>query len=336
MSDAAENRSEVVHCGHCGNRTLMHIVREFSQIETRGTNGFFWSEGYINEMLCCPVCSGITLRRYWCNEFVEPDDYVYEVLYPASATVSDKSDSQPEEETAMAMGGSSNLANNVKVFIGHGRSPEWLKLRDFLMRKLHLPCEEFNMEPTAGVSTGDRLKAMLDSACFAFLVATAEDKHADGTIHARPNVVHEIGLFQAKLGFDKAIVMLEEGCQEFSNITGLGQIRFPKSDILAKTEEIRDVLLREGVLNSATQRGPAWETGLGEVAEQPEAARLVRRQEVYWEMTGDRIIDGPFCPVCWEKDTKKIHMNKTFVEGVDDMEDVRYGGHMYYLSLIHI
>ena len=56
---------------------------------------------------------------------------------------------------------------------------------------------------------------------------TAEDEHSDGTTHARENVVHEAGLFQGKLGFSKAIILLEEGCKEFSNIEGLGQIRFP-------------------------------------------------------------------------------------------------------------
>ena len=40
-----------------------------------------------------------------------------------------------------------------------------------------------------------------------------------------------------RLGFNRAIVLLEDGCEEFSNITGLGQIRFPKGDITAKFEE---------------------------------------------------------------------------------------------------
>jgi hypothetical protein len=50
------------------------------------------------------------------------------------------------------------------------------------------------------------------------------------------------------LGFTKAIVILEEGCEEFSNIQGLGQIRFPKGQVSACYEEIRLVLEREGLL----------------------------------------------------------------------------------------
>jgi predicted nucleotide-binding protein len=89
---------------------------------------------------------------------------------------------------------------------------------------------------------------MLDQACMAFLVMTAEDEQTDGTLHARENVIHEAGLFQGKLGFERAIILLEEGCQEFSNIHGLGQIRFPKGNIKAAFEDIREVLKREGII----------------------------------------------------------------------------------------
>lgn len=69
--------------------------------------------------------------------------------------------------------------------------------------------------------------------------------------HARENVVHEVGLFQGHLGFRKAIILLEEGCSEFSNIVGLSQIRFPQSNISACFEEIRLVLEREGIIEEA-------------------------------------------------------------------------------------
>ncbi|MCP4568023.1 MAG: nucleotide-binding protein, partial [FCB group bacterium] len=136
-----------------------------------------------------------------------------------------------------------------KVFIGHGASPLWLELQTFLRDRLHLDWDEFNREPSAGLATKERLQEMMDNACFAFLVMTAEDEHADQTKHARENVIHEIGLFQGKLGFRKAIVLLEEDCEEFSNITGLSQIRFPKGNIGAIFEEIRRVLEREGIIS---------------------------------------------------------------------------------------
>jgi hypothetical protein len=41
---------------------------------------------------------------------------------------------------------------------------------------------------------------------------------------------------------------LQKPLGEFSNIAGLGQIRFPKANIASKFEEIRLVLEREGLL----------------------------------------------------------------------------------------
>jgi predicted nucleotide-binding protein len=133
------------------------------------------------------------------------------------------------------------------IFVGHGRSPIWRELREFLKDRLKLSVDEFNSVPIAGVATASRLEEMLDGAAFAFLIMTAEDERPDGTLHARMNVVHEAGLFQGRLGFKKAIILLEDGCEEFSNIHGLGYIPFPKGNISAKFEEIRQVLEREGL-----------------------------------------------------------------------------------------
>ena len=134
------------------------------------------------------------------------------------------------------------------VFIGHGGSPIWKDLKDFIQDRLHLPWDEFNRVPIAGIMTGTRLSQMLDEAAIAFLILTAEDEQASGKLHARLNIVHEAGLFQGRLGFEKAIILLEEGCEDFSNIHGLGQIKFPKGEIRATFEDIRRVLEREGLV----------------------------------------------------------------------------------------
>lgn len=135
-----------------------------------------------------------------------------------------------------------------RIFIGHGNSLQWMKLKDFV-GKLGLSHEEFNRVPVAGVTNVARLEEMLNNAKFAFLVMTAEDEQKDGSLQARMNVIHEVGLFQGRLGFSKAIVLLEEGCQEFSNIQGLGQIRFAENNISSCFEEIRDVLQHHDVIS---------------------------------------------------------------------------------------
>jgi len=143
-----------------------------------------------------------------------------------------------------------NQEMGTNIFIGHGRSPVWRDLKDFVQDRLRLPYDEFNRVPVAGIPNIARLSQMLNDAAIAFLVMTAEDEQADGKMHARMNVVHEAGLFQGRLGFTRAIVLVEEGCEGFSNIEGLGQIRFPKDNISPAFEEIRRVLERERLIGS--------------------------------------------------------------------------------------
>lgn len=68
---------------------------------------------------------------------------------------------------------------------------------------------------------------MLHASAIAFLVMTGEDELKGGKVHARMNVIHEAGLFQGRLGFTKAIVLLEEGCEEFliSRVSGKSVFR---------------------------------------------------------------------------------------------------------------
>jgi hypothetical protein len=64
-------------------------------------------------------------------------------------------------------------------------------------------------------------------------------------IHARENVIHELGLFQGRLGFKRAIVCMEDGVEEFSNIRRMDQIRFPKGRIRETYGEILATIKRE-------------------------------------------------------------------------------------------
>jgi len=150
---------------------------------------------------------------------------------------------------------SSDVTDRRKIFIGHGRSADWKLLRDFLRDRLGLESTEFEREATAGMTITERLEAMLEEACFAFLVLTAEDSHGDGKLHARENVVHEVGLCQGRFGRRRAIVLIEDTCVEFSNISGLVQIRFSSGGLLAKSEEIRRILERERIILPAKTTG---------------------------------------------------------------------------------
>ena len=132
-----------------------------------------------------------------------------------------------------------------RVFIGHGADLTWREVKDFIVDRLKLRHEEFNREATAGISTTERLQNMLDESTFALIVMTGEDERADGKRHARENVIHELGLFQGRLGYRRAIILLEDGCEEFSNIEGVTQLRFRRGDVRATFEEIRRTIERE-------------------------------------------------------------------------------------------
>ena len=86
---------------------------------------------------------------------------------------------------------------------------------------------------------------MLGKSSFAIIVMTAEDEDKDGKFHPRANVIHELGLFQGRLGFSKAIILLEDGTEEFSNIEGINQIRYSKNNIKETYGEVIASIKRE-------------------------------------------------------------------------------------------
>ena len=134
---------------------------------------------------------------------------------------------------------------NVTVFIGHGRSHLWRDLKDHLHDKHGIDVVAYETGARAGLTIQEVLQEMASKASIAFLVLTAEDIDRDGLVHARENVVHETGLFQGVLGFKRAIVLLEEGCNEFSNIAGLQQLRFKAGSIKEIFGDVLAVVRRE-------------------------------------------------------------------------------------------
>lgn len=133
----------------------------------------------------------------------------------------------------------------VKIFIGHGQDIQWRDLKDHLHDFHGFDVTHYEVGPRAGLTVKEVLESMLTESSFALLVLTAEDIHSYGEAHARENVVHELGLFQGRLGFTRAIVVLEKGVSEFSNIFGLNQIRFSKGNIRETYGEVLATLKRE-------------------------------------------------------------------------------------------
>lgn len=133
----------------------------------------------------------------------------------------------------------------VRVFLGHGRSADWRIVKDELQDKHKIPVEAYETGSRAGHTIKDVLESMLDQSTIAFLIMTGEDLQVDGPPRARQNVVHEAGLFQGRLGFSKAIAVVEESLDVFSNLDGVQQIRFDKGQVKSTISEILATIKRE-------------------------------------------------------------------------------------------
>ena len=132
-----------------------------------------------------------------------------------------------------------------RVFIGHGRSAIWRDLKDHLQDQHGYSVEAYEIGARAGHVIRDILEGMLSASDIAILVMTGEDRTDDDRLHPRLNVVHELGLFQGRLGFNRAIVLMEDNVEEFSNIHGIQQIRFSADSIRETYGDVLATLKRE-------------------------------------------------------------------------------------------
>lgn len=137
------------------------------------------------------------------------------------------------------------VVQNPTVFIGHGHSQQWRDLKDHLHEKHGYQVEAYETGARAGHTIRDILEDMVLKSSFAVLVMTGEDEQINGALRARQNVVHEAGLFQGRLGFPRAILLIEEGIEEFSNVQGIQYIRFSKNNIKETFGEVLATLRRE-------------------------------------------------------------------------------------------
>lgn len=131
----------------------------------------------------------------------------------------------------------------LKIFIGHGRSQHYRDLKDSLQDHHKYEVETFETSPRGGFTIPEVIEGMAQRSTLALLVMTAEDEQADGSIRARENVVHEIGYFQGRLGRKRAIVIMENGVNEFSNMHGI--VHLPYKNIREVVGDVLAIIKRE-------------------------------------------------------------------------------------------
>lgn len=133
------------------------------------------------------------------------------------------------------------------IFIGHGHSLLWRDLKDHLHEQHGFQVLAYESGARAGHAIRDILQEMLDKSAFAVLVLTCDDQVGDEIYRARQNVIHEVGLFQGRLGFTRAVVLLENGVEGFSNMHGIHYIPFSKGNIKETFGDVLATIRREFV-----------------------------------------------------------------------------------------
>jgi sugar/nucleoside kinase (ribokinase family) len=117
------------------------------------------------------------------------------------------------------------------VFVAHGRNPGWLAVKAFVEQRFGLPVYSFESDAWGSRPVTEALSDYLQRCSFAICVLTAEDATDDGHRVARQNVIHEIGLFQGHCGFDRVLVLAEEGCEFVPAAVAPQTLTFPPNAI---------------------------------------------------------------------------------------------------------
>lgn len=147
---------------------------------------------------------------------------------------------QPKAKSISSGGG--------KVFIGHGRNKLWARVQLFLQDDLKLETVSFESESRTSETIVNILEQFLNEASFAILIMTAEDETSEGKIRARQNVIHEAGLFQGRLGFEKVVILKQSETEDFSNLAGLQYIPFTGENIEQCFYELQRKLKKSGMI----------------------------------------------------------------------------------------
>ncbi|AMP89078.1 TIR domain-containing protein [Legionella pneumophila] len=136
------------------------------------------------------------------------------------------------------------IKDELVVYIGHGHDQDWKIVKEELQDKHNIKIEAYETGARAGHTIRDVLEDMSNKSHFAILVFTGEDVQKDDKIRARQNIIHEAGLFQGRLGFNKAVIVMKENVEMPSNLDGIQQIRYT-DNIKETISEILATISRE-------------------------------------------------------------------------------------------
>lgn len=127
-----------------------------------------------------------------------------------------------------------------RIFISHGRSQEWMIVRDYISRTLKIDTLELASEVNGGKTIIEKLERDTDKCGFAVVIMNGDDKDAEGNSRVRENVMYEIGWFHARYGRENVYLLREEGASIPTNMSGIVYESFPKGIIQATFAKLRE------------------------------------------------------------------------------------------------
>jgi len=138
---------------------------------------------------------------------------------------------------------------SVHVFISHGRDAiVRSKVKDFLSDRCGFTPIILQEQPSAGLTVIEKLEKYGRLADYAVLVLTGDDVLQDGEVHARQNVIQEVGWFQGVLGRRRSAILLQEGVELGSNVAGIVYLEFPGQRVETTFEDLRKEFEEVGLL----------------------------------------------------------------------------------------
>jgi len=143
------------------------------------------------------------------------------------------------------------LANGKEpaVFVAHGGRSDCWAVHKYLSEDLKLKVIMFETENRTAQQIASVLEDMVTQSSVAIAVMTAEDTLEGGQKRARQNVIHEIGLFQGRLGFDRVAMLKESNTENFSNMHGVTYIPLNPKYIQGSFHEIQEWLRAKGMID---------------------------------------------------------------------------------------
>lgn len=133
------------------------------------------------------------------------------------------------------------------VFIAHGADPQWRQVQGFLEDYCGLPVYGLSSQ-AHGADLANQIRANLAECGFGVCVLTAETTGPGEFGYADQSVVHQAGLLQGRYGFRRVAILVEQGCEAFSNVAGLIRLDFPKGHIETTFWHLEQMLRREGLM----------------------------------------------------------------------------------------